>query len=347
MKRNIKVIIAIAISILMITALFAACSTKVQQAQANQTTQVQTTQARITETGKASETEKTAPAFPLKVTDAGGTEMTIEKEPARIISLTLGSDEMLMGLVDKSRIKALCIYAEDAGISNIAEEAKAIPERATMKSIEKIIEMQPDLVFTDTWTKPEEIQQLRDAKITVYVFATPNNYDGQKKVIIELAHVVGADEKGTELTAWMDEKLKAIEEKLKSIKPEDKLRVMDYGEMGSSGKNTNFDDIVTRAGLVNVVAEAGIEGWPMLSKEKIVEMNPDIIVLPSWYYDSKNSLQGMKDTLKADASLATVNAIKNDRLISVPNPHLSAISQYVVLGIEDIAAAAYPEMFKK
>ena len=342
MKRNIKTIIAIAISVLMITSLFAACSKKVQQAQANQTTQVQTAQTRTTETEKASEAVS---AYPLKVTDAGGTEMTIEKEPVSIISLTLGSDEMLLGLVDKNRIKALCIYAEDAGISNIAEEAKAIPDRASMKSIEKIIEMQPDLVITDTWTKPEEIQQLRDAKITVYVFATPNNYDAQKKVIMELAHVVGADENGTELTAWMDKKLKAIQEKLKSIKPEDKLRVLDYGEMGSSGIGTNFDDIVTRAGLINVVAEAGIEGWPTLSKEKIIEMNPDIIVLPSWYYDSKNSLQGMKDALKADTSLATVNAVKNDRLISVPNPHLSAISQYVVLGIEDIAAAAYPELF--
>ena len=57
--------------------------------------------------------------------------------------------------------------------------------------------------------------------------------------------MVGAEEKGTELTAWMDEKLKAVEEKLASVAPENKLRVMDYGEMGSSGIGTNFDDIVT------------------------------------------------------------------------------------------------------
>ncbi len=346
MKKSIKSIIVFAITVFMITTLFAACGDKgAQQSDAGQTT-LETSGQEASTQAQTSKPETAAAVFPLKVTDALGAEMTIEKEPANIISLTLGSDEMLMGLVDKSRIKALTVYAEDAGISNIAEEAKAIPERASLKSIEKIIELQPDLVVTDTWTDPKEVQQLRDARITVYVFATPNNYETQKKVIMELARVVGAEEKGTELTAWMDEKLKAVEEKLASVAPENKLRVMDYGEMGSSGIGTNFDDIVTRAGLINVVAEAGMKDWPTLTKEQMIELNPDIIVLPSWYYDSKNSLQGMKDRLKNDTSLATINAIKNDRLISVPNPHVSAVSQYVVLGIEDVAAAAYPELFK-
>ena len=143
----------------------------------------------------------------------------------------------------------------------------------------------------------------------------------------------------------MKEKLEAVEDKLALLKPEERLTVMDYGEMGSSGLGTNFDDIVTRAGLINVTSRAGLTGWPMLSKEKIIEYNPDIIILPSWFYDHKNSLEGMKNTLKSDASLRTVNAIKNDRLISVPNQHISAISQYVVLAVENVAREAYPELF--
>ncbi|MGE5613885.1 MAG: ABC transporter substrate-binding protein [Bacillota bacterium] len=284
--------------------------------------------------------------FPLKVTDANGDEMIIKNEPKRIISLTLGSDEMLLGLIDKSRIAALTRYADDAGISNIAEEAAGIPERVSMDQVEKIISLQPDLILLDTWVQADYIKQLRDAGITVYAFRTPCNIDEQKAVIKEIAHLVGADEKGEEIVRWMDEKLDAVEEKLARIKPEERRTVMDYGEMGSSGRGTNFDDIVTRAGLVNVVARAGMTGWPMVSKEQIIEFNPDIIILPSWYYDPKNSLEGMINTLKGDASLSTVNAIKNDRLITVPNQHISAISQYVVLAVEDVARAAYPELFE-
>ncbi len=284
--------------------------------------------------------------FPLKVTDAGGVAMTIDREPQRIVSLTLGSDEILLGLIDKSRILALTKYADDAGISNISAEAAGVAARATMDNLENVIALKPDLVILDTWADAKYVKQLRDAGINVYAFKTPSNIDEQKTIIAEISNIIGADAKGQEMTEWMSSKLKEMEEKLAKLKREDKLTVLDYGEMGSSGRGTNFDDIVTRAGLINVVSEAGIEGWRVISKEKIIEFNPDIIILPSWYYDQSNSLQGMINTLKGDKSLQTVKAISRGRLISIPNPHISAISQYVVLAVEDVARAAYPELFE-
>lgn len=298
------------------------------------------------ETGSPESGTDASAKFPLTVTDANGDSMTLEKPPQRIVSLTLGSDEILLSLVDKSRIVSLTRYADDEGISNIAAEAKGVGTRTTMDQIEKIISLEPDLVITDTWADINYIKQLRDSGITVYAFRTPNNIDEQRAVIAELAHLVGADEKGREIISWMDEKLRAVEEKLSALKPEQRLTVMDYGELGSSGKGTNFDDIVTRAGLINVISRAGIEGWPMISREKIIEFNPDIIILPSWYYDAGNSFESMRDSLVNDPSLQTVNAIKNNRIISVPNPHISAISHYVVLAVEDVAKAAYPELFE-
>ena len=284
--------------------------------------------------------------YPMKVTDANGYEMIIPSEPQRIVSLTLGSDEVVLGLVDTSRILALTQYADDPAISNVAGEAAKISERATMDKVENVIAMNPDLVILDTWADVNYVKQLRDAGINVFTFKTPNNIEEQKAVIAELAKITGADDRGREMLEWMDSKLKTVEEKLAKLRPEEKLVVMDYGEMGSSGIGTNVDDIFSRAGLINAVSRAGMKGWPQVSKEKIIEFNPDIIVLPSWYYDQSNSLQGMIDRLKGDKSLQTVNAVKNNRLISVPNPHISAISQYVVLGVEDVAKAAYPELFK-
>lgn len=308
--------------------------------------QAQPEQTPAAEQSASTAQEATAQRFPLKVTDDNGAEMTIAGEPQRIVSITLGSDEMLLGLVDKSRILAVTGYADDPGISNVAAEAAGIKERAGMDKLESVIAMKPDLVIVDTWADAKYVKQLRDAGITVYAFQTPSNIDQQKDTIADLAHITGTDEKGREILEWMDSKLRETEEKLSGLKPEDKLTVMDYGEMNSSGKGTNFDDIVTRAGLINVVSRAGMENWPLLSKEKIIELNPDIIILPSWYYDKNNSLQGMIDTFKNDKSMQTVKAVSSGRLISVPNPHVSAISQYVVLGVEDVAKAAYPELFK-
>ena len=73
--------------------------------------------------------------FPLTVTDANGDAMTLENPPQRIVSLTLGSDEILLSLVDKSRIVSLTRYADDEGISNIAAEAKvSVPGRRWTRS---------------------------------------------------------------------------------------------------------------------------------------------------------------------------------------------------------------------
>jgi iron complex transport system substrate-binding protein len=360
-NRNTRAWIALITVIMTFTFILAGCGgTAVQEQPAEQSQSVgqaaaAEADASSTQTATAdaaastlADATKASPAqkFPLKVTDASGFEMTIASEPKRIISLTLGSDEMLLGLLDKSRIIALTKYADDTGISNVSAEAAGVQERVSAENIEGIIALKPDLVILDTWADTKNVKQMRDAGITVYTFKTPSNIDEQKTVISDLANITGADEKGKELLDWMDAKLKAVEDKLSKLKPEEKLTSMDYGEMGSSGKGTNVDDIETRAGLINVVSRAGMEGWPTVSKEKMIEMNPDIIILPSWYYDQKNTLQGMIDTLKNDKSLQTVKAISGDRLISVPNPHISAISQYVVLGVEDLAKAAYPELFK-
>lgn len=338
-----KRILAMVISILMMAAVFSGCGSKKIDSDAAKvadqgvsTTDQQETQA---DEGQASQ-------FPLKLKDASGFEMTIEKQPEAITSLTLGTDEVLLSLVDSSRIKSLTSYSDDPAISNVVDKAKEVKERAASEA-EKVIALKPDLVFVDTWSKPEFVQQLRDSGIAVYVFKTPSNLEEQKAMVKEIANVVGENAKGEELVAWMDAKLKEVDDKLSALKPEEKLTVIDYGEMGSSGKGTNFDAVVTRAGLENVVAtKAGIEGWQMMSKEKIVEINPDIMIVPSWYYDQKNTLESFTGDIKADKSLSTVNAVKNDKLIAIPNPHISAISHYVVLGVEDVAKAAYPDLFK-
>lgn len=285
--------------------------------------------------------------FPLKVKDTNGFEVTISKKPVKIIPLSLGSAEILFSLVEKNRITAISDFSDDAAVSNISVEAKQIKNRATSAKVENIIALSPDLVLLDSWSDAKFVKQLRDAKITVYVFKTPSNINEDKTLIKSLSHLVGEDAKGNEVVNWMDTKLKAIENKLKALKPEKKLSILDYSEMGStSGKGTNFDDVITRAGLINLISKNGLEGWPQLSKEMIIKYNPDILSIPGWFYDTKNNEKSFKDKILKDKSLSGVKAVKNSKIIAIPYKHLAAVSQYAVLGVEDTARAAYPELFK-
>ncbi|OPX43764.1 vitamin B12-binding protein [Ruminiclostridium hungatei] len=338
--------------------MFAGCGT--DNTAGLSTASVSAVQSAASDTAASSQTEGAAPGeasagsqaskavqYPLTLKDADGTEVTIASKPSKIASLPLGACEMLLSLVDKSQIAAMTNYVDDAAVSNIADVAKGVGKRLDFNA-EKIIAIQPDLVLVDTWQDKNIIKQLRDSGIKVFVVNTPKNVDEQKEMLKLLGELTDSTAKAEEVINWMEQKLKAVSDKLAGLKEQQKLTIIDYSEMGStSGKDTNFDDVVTRAGLTNPVAQAGLTGWPQLSKEMIVQYNPDIISVPSWFYDtSKATPESLKKSIAQDKSLAGVKAVKNNRLISVPYNHLSTTSQYSVLAVEDMAKAAYPELFK-
>ena len=260
--------------------------------------------------------------------------------------MPLGTCEMLMSMVDKSRIAAMTYYTDDAKVSNIADEAKGVGTR-TETNAEKIIALQPDLVLMDNLADANVIKQLRDAKLTVFMLITPSNIEQVKDNLKLLGKIVGEEAKAQDITDWMEKKIKAVSDKIELITDDQKQTVLDYSEMGTtSGKGTNFDDIVTRAGLINPISKEGLEGWPELSKEMIIKYNPQIIILPSWYYDTKVNFYSLNEKIKGDKALADVKAVKNNKIISVPYNHISSTSQYAVLAVEDIAKIAYPGLFK-
>jgi iron complex transport system substrate-binding protein len=354
LKKSKVKILSVILSVIFIIGIIAGCGIS-QNGQAENSSQVvettsQTSISQATETTTATETktaiEATATKYPLTLKDSAGTSVTIVSKPSKIVSLPLGTCEMLLSLVDKSTIAAMTHYVDDANVSNVAEAAKGVGKRLDANA-EKIIALQPDLVFVDSWAAQDFVKQLRDANLIVFVVNLPNSVEQQKDTLKLLGNITDQATKAEETINWMDGKLKGISDKLDNLKEEQKLTILDYSEMSStSGKGTNFDDVVTRAGLINPVSKAGIDGWPKLSKEMIIKYNPDIISLPSWYYDSKINFNSLSKSIKDDKSLAGVNAVKNDKLISVPYNHLSTTSQYSVLGIEDMAKAAYPDLFK-
>ncbi|HHW47981.1 MAG TPA: ABC transporter substrate-binding protein [Clostridiaceae bacterium] len=341
-----KKTLAFILSIFLVITLFAGCGKK-DSAEENKdigTPAQQETQEE--QNGQEQQVDEETDKFPLTVKDDKGSEMTIEKKPESIVSLTLGTDEILLSLVDISKIKALSTFASERGLSNVVEVAEQVPVKLVGSETEKIISLQPDIVFVADWTNEDVVQQLRDANIVVYAYKTPSTIDGMKDLIRTIAGIVGESKKGEEIIAGMDEKLKYIESKLASLKEEDKLTVICCDSyFYAHGKNTTFDDIATRAGVINLISEIGIEGWVEFSKEKIVELDPDVIILPSWSFEGFNAEEFAND-IRNDKSLVNVKAVKNNRVFMLPDSHMLAISQYIAFAVEDLAKAVYPELFK-
>ena len=98
-----------------------------------------------------------AKPFPRELRDAKGETLILPHEPQRIVSQTLGTDEILLAICPTERVVALSNLAEDGNYSNIVEEARQIPNRTT-QGPEQILQFKPDLIFVASYSRAETVE---------------------------------------------------------------------------------------------------------------------------------------------------------------------------------------------
>jgi iron complex transport system substrate-binding protein len=285
--------------------------------------------------------------YPLTVTDDGGNSFTLSAPPRRIVSLTISTDEMLLSLAAKSRLVGVTTFATDRGLSNIADAAAAIPNKLTL-NVETIISLQPDLVLVARWTDQGVVQQLRDARVPVYLMANGITVAEIEAKIIRLALMLDEQQKGAALVSDMEGRLAAVARAVSAVAPGRRLRVMDYATWGSaSGKGSSWDEIVRRAGLVNAVGGGGADalGQVPLSREKILQIDPDILVLPGWVYADPRGAAAFSARIMGDPAFQGLAAVRGKRVYRMPENLKSSTSQYIVGAVEWLARTAYPALF--
>ena len=98
--------------------------------------------------------------FPLHVIDDTGAAVTLGARPVRIVSLTLATDEILLGMVEPRRLQGVTLFASDPAISNVADlAAHDVPHKLEM-NVETILSLDPDLVLVASWSDAAPVRQL-------------------------------------------------------------------------------------------------------------------------------------------------------------------------------------------
>ena len=261
------------------------------------------------------------------------------KKYNHIVSLTLSGDEMLLGLVPENRIAGLSgKINEDKEISNIVDKAKKFPKVEGNEEV--LMSLEPDLIIVADWLSKRITDIGAITGAIVYFYKTPNSYEEQKKLIRDLANLVEEKENGEKLIKNMDDRLKALQNKIAKNYKGAKPRILMYTSFGTtSGKNTTFNDMVKLINGVNVVAEAGIDGFKDISKEKVIELNPDIIIVPiAKKYDNVNKISKL---FFEDPSFKNVKAIKNKKVYFIQYKDITPTSQYMINSIEELAKVVY------
>jgi len=304
-------------------------STQITEGVTEPTPEVTTTEEPTTETEEAFKIE-----YPVTVTDDVGKEVTLTEYPDKIISLAPGNTEILF---------ALDLDEELVGVdnfSNYPEEVESIEKigDAFDLNMEKIIELEPDLILTLKGME-EAVKEFENFGIAVYTLDA-NKIENVLEDIEEIGQLTNRVEKAEELTSEMQEKIDEIKTLVADVSERDKPKVfyMVWNEpIMSAGSGTFINDLIEQANGINIVASDGLEGWPEYSLEKLIEHNPDVIIAPK-------SLASTPETITADERFSSIKAVLENRVVVIDDDPVSRIGPRIVEGFKQIAQALYPDI---
>lgn len=249
--------------------------------------------------------------YPINVTDYFNTTVTIEDEPQRILSLSPSNTEILFAVGAGEDVIGATKF------SDYPPEVKDLPNVGGFHNIniEKVVGLNPDLIFAQVGNSEETINRLRELGFTVIVMESKTVDD-----ILDNIHLVGKAtdniEKARSITDNMSEQVEAIKSQTHDI-PDDKrpkvLYVIWHDPMYAAGVNTFPGHLIEIAGGKNILDS---EGWPIVNAEDVVSKNPDIIICSNMKSGSEKLAQNIRD----NQIFAQTDALEQNNVYSVEKP---------------------------
>ncbi len=253
----------------------------------------------------------------------------------RVISLAPSITEIIYAINGQDNligVTIFCNYPEDA-------KSKTKVGGFVTPSIEKIISLNPDLVFAHDLTDPDDIKLLQNANITAVIINTSSNIEDIYSNIRTIARYLGKDSEGENLINNMKEKI----EKIKKIKSElifssPKIsHIVWVDPLWVSGSNTFIDDIITTVGGVNVYSD--IYRWQPVSVETLIIRDPDIIIAPSRDMSEYSQILN-------NPHLKNLKAVKNNDIYNINEDIISRASPRVIDALESVMGMIISYQYK-
>lgn len=269
------------------------------------------------------------------VTDDVGRTVTLKGRPQRIVSLAPSNTEVLYALGLGARVVGVTEFC------NYPPEAKEKPKIGgfTKIDLERVVGLNPDLVLATNIHNRSVVPELEKRGIVVVVVEPKNVNDVLTKITF-VGKLTGATENAAKLTAQMQARIDAVTSKVATAKSKPRVYYEIDKTFFTPGPGSFIDDMITKAGGINIAADAK-GSYAQLSPEAIIAKDPEVILLGSMNFGET------PEVVRARPGWANITAVKTGRLIPITNEDvISRPGPRVVEGLELIARALYPDLFK-
>ena len=193
--------------------------------------------------------------------------------PARVVSINLCTDELLVQLADPAQVASVSWLSAASAGSNVADRVKDVPQNHGFA--EEVVAARPDLVLAGRYTARAAVSVLRRIGVPVVDADAPGTLDQVKAEIRRVADAIGHGDRGDAMIA-------ELERRMSRPTPvrTPKLRAAVLRPNGfTAGPGSLSDELMRRAGLVNVAAELKLDNYGQLPLETIILAGVDLLIV--------------------------------------------------------------------
>ncbi len=250
----------------------------------------------------------------VSVVDNLGRKITLPSAPQRIVSIAPSITETLFALGAGGQVVGVtdfCNYPPEAA-------TKSRVGGVTNPSLETIISLKPDLIIVSMeGNVREDFNKMVGIGCPVFV-TNPRSLAGIQKSILDLGQLIGKADNATRLVQTIQQCEDSVKSLVKTTKGV--LLIVSLQPLIVVGGKTFLSELLVLAGGRNV-AGASPSTYPTLSREAVVEANPDVIIVMS------DALANADELPKFFPEWVTLNAFRtrqvfriNSDIISRPGP---------------------------
>jgi len=268
--------------------------------------------------------------------------VSIPAKPERIITASVGHDEMTLALVPNERLVAVGSATKNATYSNVAS---LVQDKAEIsRDPETIVAQSPDVIVTSPFFSAEGIEALSRVDIPVVQTALKHDPGARIDNILFMGYIFGEEERALEFAAEVQERYDSLVSVTAAAEPRPRvLALTQYSDkLWVAGGNSTEGGVITAAGGINAAEEAGIEGNQTTSLEGVIAMNPEIIIIAQ---PVEFGAEDFRQSLFSNKALAEIPAVKNDAIHVVESKHFTTLSYWNIRGAEDLARLLWPDDF--
>ena len=259
--------------------------------------------------------------YPVTVKDMAGREVTLEKQPERIVSgyyisssacIALGLTDKMVGIEDKSAKRPIYKLAAPALID--------LPNVGSAKAfdLEACIATEPDLVILPMKQK-DTAQTLQEMGIAT-LLVLPESHEQLIEMFTLIGTATNTVKQAEKLISYYNTKLSAVTELTRDI-PDDEKPVVYLGSTGdilrTAPREMYQASLITTAGGKNAGDVLEGSSWTDIDNETFLTMNPDIIVIPTDNFAVSSPDYTAEDVMN-NPTFSDVTAVKNGAVYQMP-----------------------------